>query len=156
MADINYSITDEIGNPLLEGFTWTGTIYGVNLGQTPTNSIPTSITSTVGDLTITFTPDAINGYKVYPSITDSNHYITFRSQNIATQYPNSGYSLDIWSATMYSDISNPSSPATWQLLTENDPYNLNNFKYTLLYDYTPGSPSAAMWIRGGKINFTIA
>ena len=153
MSNINYSITDEVGNPLLEGFTWTGTIYGVDLGQTPANSIPTSVTGIVGDLTVTFTPHAINGYYVYPSTTDSNHYITFRSQNIATQYPNSGYSLDIWSVGMYNDIT-AGSPATWQLLTENDPYNLNNSKFTLLYDYN--APTAAMWCRGGKINFTIA
>jgi hypothetical protein len=155
MANINYSITDEVGNPLIEGFTWTGTIFGVDLAETPDNSFPTSVTGVRGDLTVTFTPHATNGYHVYPSITDENHYITFRSQNIGTQYPNSGYSLDIWSAAMYNDIV-AGTPATWQLLTENDPYNLNNTKYTLLYDYTPGAPTAAMWCRGGKINFTVA
>jgi hypothetical protein len=155
MSDINYTITDEVGNPKLDGFTWTGTIFGVNLALTPENSIPSSITGTANGVTVTFTPNAVNGYKVYPSTTDANHYISFRSQNIATQYPNSGYSLDIWSAALYADIV-AGSPATWQLITENDPYNLNNNKYTLLYDYTPGNPTAAMWCRGGKINFTIA
>ena len=151
MSDINYSITD-----IVEGFTWTGTIAGVDLGQTPANSIPTSITGTANGVTATFTPNAVNGYNIYPS-NDGNHYITFRSQNIATQYPNSGYSLDIWSAALYNDIV-AGTPATWQLITENDDigagYPLNTSKYTLLYDYE--SPNAVMWCRGGKINFTIA
>lgn len=155
MSDINYTITDDVGNPKLDGYLWSGTIFGVNLGSTPSSSIPTSVTGTIGDLTVTFTPDTVNGYKIYPSITDLNHYTTFRSQNISTQYPNSGHSLDIWSAALYTDIV-AGTPATWQLITENDPYNLNNFKYSLLYDYNPGRPTAAMWCKGGKINFSIA
>jgi hypothetical protein len=159
MADIKYRIFSDGGNPIIESGQagndgWTGTIFGVDLAQTPANSVPSSITATFGGLTITFTPDATNGYKVYPSITDTNHYTTFRSQNIATQYPNSGYSLDIWSESLYNTIANPgnpSSPGSWQLITENDPYNLNNSKYSLLYDY--GSPTAARWCRGGKIAF---
>ena len=146
MANITYTIsstTDGMPN-------WSGTIYGVDTTQTPANSIPSSVDGVVDGLTITFTPHIVNGYKVYPSTTDTNHYVTFRSQDISTQYPNSGYSLDIWSAALYNAINGGS---TWQGLINGGPYNLNTTKYTLLYDYTPGSPLAQMWSRGGTILF---
>jgi hypothetical protein len=149
MANVNYTIATDVGNPLLEGSGWTGTIVVPSLSNIPGAAVPTSVNGVLGDLTVTFTPDATNGYYVYPSTTDSNHYVTFRSQNIATQYPNTGYSLDIWSATLYSDIN---GGKTWQGLIDDGPYNLNNTKYTLLYDYN--APTAAMWCRGGKITFT--
>jgi hypothetical protein len=156
MPNVNYTIATNLGNPFVEGTGWTGTIVVPSLSNTPGSpgNIPTSVTGVLGSLTVTFTPDATNGYYVYPSTTDSNHYVTFRSQNIATQYPNAGYSLDIWSATLYSDIN---GGKTWQgLITDSttSPYYLNNTKYTLLYDYTPGSPTAAMWCKGGAITFS--
>jgi len=149
MSDITYSITD-----IVEGFTWTGTIAGVDLNATLAASIPSSISATANGVPATVAPNATNGYKIYPS-NDGNHYITFRSQNIATQYPNSGNSLDIWSAALYNDIV-AGTGATWQLIGESNVgagYPLNTSKYTLLYDYE--SPNAVMWCRGGKINFTI-
>jgi hypothetical protein len=150
MALVNYTISTDPGNPIVDGFAWSGTIDVSSLSNTPGSSIPTSVTGVSGDLTVTFTPDSTNGYYAYPS-NDGNHYITFRSQNIATQYPNNGKSLDIWSAVLYSDIN---GGKTWQGLIDDGPYNLNSVKYTLLYDYTPGNPSAQMWCRGGKITFT--
>ena len=155
MATINYTISTDVRNEIQEAFRSTGTIQVPNLASTPGSVVPSSVTGTVGDLTITFTPHGTNGYYVYPSTTDANHYITFRSQNIATQYPSSGYSLDIWPLdgvnSLYNDIIGGKS---WQGLIDDGPYNLSNVKYTLLYDYTPGSPTAQMWVRGGKIQFS--
>jgi hypothetical protein len=150
MPNVNYTIASDGGNPLLQGSGWTGTIDVPNLAVTPISAFPTSVSGVSGGLTITFTPHATNGFYVYPS-NDGNHYITFRSQDIATQYPNNGYSLDIWSAALYNDIN---GGKTWQGLIDDGPYNLNNTKYTLLYDYTPGNPTAQMWCRGGRITFT--
>lgn len=157
MATINYTIETDGGNPLIEGFGWTGTLVVQDLLSAPVSSFPTSVTGTVGGLTITFTPHSTNGYYVYPSTTDANHYITFRSQNISTQYPSDGYSLDIWPLdgvnSLYNDII---AGKSWQGLIDDGPYTLSNVKYTLLYDYTPGNPTAQMWCRGGKITFTEA
>lgn len=154
MATINYTIETDVGNPLQEGFAWTGTLEVSDLTFTPVNAQPTSVSGTVGGLTITFTPDSSNGYKVYSSTTDANHYITFRTQNISTQYPNTGYSLDIWPLdgvnSLYNDINGGKS---WQGLIDDGPYYLSNSKYTLLYDYD--APTAAMWCRGGKITFSV-
>lgn len=151
MANINYSITtDPSANPILEGFTWTGTLSNITAASTVNSSKPTSVSGTANGETITFNVDATNGYNVYPSETGDN-YITFRSQNIASQYPTSGFSLDIWSLELYNQIV---GGATWNDLQLNSPYNLNNGKYSLFYNYN--GPNASFWCRGGKISFAVA
>ena len=150
MANITYQITTDIANPLIEGFVWSGVITGIDLGTSPLSSYPTSVSGVYGGLNISFNPHATNGFKIYASTQNTNHYTTFRSQNVETQYPNTGYSLDIWSAALYNDINNGKS---WQALTEDGPYPLNTTKYSLLYNY--GGPNATMFIKGGKIAFDI-
>ena len=106
MATVNYTIYSNAGegNIILEGSAWTGSIYGVTSSQSIKTSVPTSVDGTAGSETVSFNVAASNGVKFYPSATDDNYYLTFRSQNIATQYPTTGFSLDIWSKQLYDYI----------------------------------------------------
>jgi len=76
-----------------------------------------------------------------------HNYVTWRTQNIATQFPTTGQSIDIWSSTLYTAIN---GGAQWDELTS---YSLNATKHSLVYDYD--APYAPYYSRGGTIQFTV-
>lgn len=139
MATVNYTITTNVGQ------TWSGTFVGVTLGN-PVNdpgNLPTSITADSG--AISFTPE---NFQLYPADADSN-YVTWRDQPAVGQYPTTGYSLDIWSDTLYVDIDGAN---TWNDLISTGTYNLSPSKNTLIYNYDV--PYAPHWGSGGTITFS--
>lgn len=139
MATVNYTISTSTGQ------TWSGTFDGVTLGN-PVNdpgNLPTSITANSG--AITFYPD---NFQLYPADPDAN-YVTWRTYNGASQYPDTGTSLDIWSDSLYSNIDGSN---TWADLIATGTYNLSPSKNTLIYDYD--TPYAPYWGSGGTITFS--
>lgn len=77
-------------------------------------------------------------------------YITWRTYLGSSQYPDSGYSFDIWSDDLYDDII---SNATWDDLITTGTFNLNLQKNTLIYNYdVPGFPFD-FYGKGGIITF---
>jgi hypothetical protein len=139
MATVNYTISTSVGQ------TWSGTFEGVTLGN-PVNdpgNLPTTITADSG--AISFSP---NNFQLYPADTNAN-YVTWRDQPAAGQYPTNGYSLDIWSDALYSNIDGSN---TWADLIATGTYNLSPSKNTLIYNYD--TPYAPHWGSGGTITFS--
>ena len=143
MATVTYTISNAIG-----GYsTWSGTIVVSALSDAVLTNVPTSITASSGS--IVFTPSS---FEHYPDTDgNGNEYITWRNYSGASQYPDSGYSLDIWSTQLFTDVD---SGATWNTLIGAGGYALNSNKYTLIYKYdSPSGPYAPFYGLGGLITF---
>lgn len=82
---------------------------------------------------------------------DSNvKYVTWRTYLGTSQYPDSGYSFDVWSDDLYDAII---GNATWDDLVSTGTFNLNSDKNTLIYNYdSPGLPFD-FYGKGGIITF---
>ena len=137
MADVNFSIT----NPL-EGQEWNGVLIlpgptNVLIAQ---NGIDEIILNTPF---VTFNPNSF-----YFSNTE---YLSWRTQPSNQKYPDSGYSIDIWSFDFWNDAVNNSF--TWNQAAAHGPYDLFDNKWSLLYFYN--GPTAFGWSRGGQITFTL-
>lgn len=135
MATVNYTIATSTG------LTWSGSFTVPNTSDVVTSSVPSNI-SAPG---VSFAPAA--AAQLYPSGNDS--YTTWRTYSGASQYPDSGYSLDIWSIDLYNDIN---SGGTWNTLISHGAYNLNSVKNTLIYYYN--GPTAPYWGSGGTVTFS--
>jgi len=138
MATINYSITASSGN------NWTGTFDVDITGDQAI--LATYVNVTAGSFSI---PNSGLNFKYYPASTGDN-YITWRNYGGASQYPDGGYSLDIWSLSLYTDII--TNTYTWDQIISAPAYSLNSNKTTVFYDYN--TPYAPYWCKGGTIDFT--
>lgn len=132
-----------------------GTITVSSSGNLVETEIPTSITitevATPNQTTVTWTPDSTNGFQSYGDTDgNDNEYLSWRTDNSGSQYLTSGYSLDVWSPSLYEDIIDNNK--TWTELQDDGPYTLNTNKHTLNYYYD--GPTAVHWSKGGKIGFT--
>ena len=144
MATVTYTITNA-----LNGYnTWSGTIEVGSLTDVVSSTIPSSVTA--GGGSVSFTP---NSFQYYPDASgNGNEYVTWRTYSGPSQYPDSGYSLDIWSTGVFNDIN---SGGTWNTLIAAGGYSLTGNKYTLLYKYdAPQGPYARYYGQGGVITFT--
>lgn len=143
MATVTYTITNA-----LNGYnTWSGTITVANLTDVVSSSLPSIVTA---GGTVTFTPYS---FQYYPDNDgNGNEYITWRNYSGSSQYPDSGYSLDIWSTSLYNAIV---GGATWNTLIAAGGYTLTSNKYTLVYKYdSPQGPYAPYYGQNGIITFT--
>lgn len=137
MAIVNYSISGATGQ------NWTGIIDVSNTSNVVKTDTPTNITADSN--AFTFVPATI---QLYPASNDDN-YVTWRTYNGPSQYPDSGYSFDVWSLDLYNAINGNS---TWAQLISTGTYNLNTTKNTLMYDYNV--PYSPYYGRGGTITFS--
>ncbi len=144
MATVTYSITGAFN-----GYNaWSGTIIVSSLSNIVSADIPTTITANPGS--ISFSPQS---FQYYPDTDgNGNEYITWRTYNGPSQYPDSGYSLDIWSTDLFNDVN---SGSDWSTLISNGSYFLTTNKHTLIYKYEPPQgPYAPLYGTGGLITFT--
>lgn len=135
-----------------EGMEWTISITNIDgAGQVKDISSYSSsaVNSSVPNLGSLFTIDsdnnAVNGYPGY--------YVTWRSTvlNMShNQYPSTGFSFDIWSSDIYTDVITNSN--TWNDLNNNT-YTLNENKHSLIYNYD--NYYAPVWSKGGTLTITI-
>ena len=140
MATVNYTITGSSAE------NWSGSFTVSNAANPIKTQLPTSSNS------------AKRNFNVQQFAT-FNEYITWRSVNISAQpsgppdfldiYPRTGYSFDIWSPTLITDVN---ANRTWSYLNGKS-YNLNVNKNTLIYDYA--NMNAVYYARGGSIAFTV-
>jgi hypothetical protein len=172
MANITYEISSASGAEIIEGgqgmsggvfLGWTGTIFNIDPDSPAISALPTSINAVSNAITYSFSPDATNGVNNWPagetwydSVLNDNvfyNYITYKSQNTANQFPNSGKSFDIWSGSLWKQFNTVGK--SWRDIHTEDPFKLSTTKYTLFYDYTSGSSVAHCWVKGGQVNFTL-
>ena len=129
MAIVNYAVTPAVGQ------SWSGTFVVSSFSNIVKNDLPT----------IT----APNGFSfVTASFGDFGPYVTWRTYT-GGQYPDTGYSFDIWCSTL---ILNIRANATWTNLKTISTYNLATDKNTLVYNYD--APDAPFYGSGGTIKFT--
>lgn len=150
-ATLAVTITSQ-GNP------WTVTITDINGGdlvkdtETYINSYVNATNPNIGALFQIDTNAGPNNNKFngYPG-----NYITWRSTRLNltyNQYPTLGWSLDIWSNDLYTDIITNS--ATWDDLAATQDYSLNDAKHSLVYNYE--NFYAPVWSKGGSLTITVA
>lgn len=122
---------------------WSGTFDVNNTTSSVLTEIPIDITFEPGSFN--FNPTNFSQYA------DSNvKYVTWRTYLGASQYPDSGYSFDVWSDDLYDAII---SNATWDDLVSTGTFNLSLDKTTLIYDHSsPGFPFD-FYGKGGIITF---
>lgn len=117
------------------------------------SSVTDIVDETVASITVT---DPLDSQSIVFDSTKvlgfDGDYVTFRNQNTTDQFPitQSGYSLDLWSDTLRTDLITNS--ISWQTLDGNS-YTLNSNKWSLAYDY--GSPRAIRFSKSGTISFSI-
>jgi len=138
MAIVNYTVTGTSKD------SWSGSITVASYSNQVTSDIPSFITI-VSPLSFSFSPVQLQSY---PSPSDSAYYVTWRNNSFPTQYPNTGYSFDVWSKPLYDAIV---GGATWSTLVGST-YTLNSNKHTLIYNYD--APGAVVWGNGGSITFS--
>lgn len=142
MATINFAITG-----ISEGSIWSGRINTAGAGNAVVSTDLSGLSvDLLSPLTNNFTVDSSNGFKLYSG--SGTKYVTWRSQNISTQFPTTGESIDIWSDTLYDAIF---AGASWNTLIGNS-YNLLTNKWSLYYDYS--IPATFAYSRGGSITFS--
>ena len=142
MSNVNFSITG-----VSAGFTsWSGrfVVDSLDTAVESDNSISSII---INPGTDTYTFDPTGGVYTYPDNNLQHDYSTWRSQAIATQFPETGKSIDLWSTTLFNDIINGFN---WNQLTA---YTLNADKHSLVYDYN--ALYAPYYSRGGIITFSV-
>lgn len=132
MADVQFSIN------YVSGENWSGTFSVSDLDTQINSTLPSSFSTD----NISFSPLDF-GYQSNASIS----YVSWRSVNISGNtpgpplylniYPQSGYSFDVWSHDLYTDIE--SNLITWNNIKGNT-YNLNSSKITLVYNYDGLTP----------------
>lgn len=133
-----------------EGQNWTGTFSVDSLSGQISSELPLSLITP----NVEFSPLDF-GHQSNGTTT----YVTWRSVNISGNtpgpplylniYPQSGYSFDIWSHDLYTDIE--VNLITWNDIKGNT-YNLNASKNTLIYHYDGLRP--IYFGTGGTISFT--
>ena len=146
MPNVNFSITG-----VSAGYTsWSGRFVVDNLDTAvESDSGIDSIIINPGTDNYTFVPTG----NVYTYLDNNLHhdYSTWRTQAIATQFPETGKSIDLWSITLYEDII---SGFSWnQLSPGGQGYTLNDDKHSLVYDYN--TYYAPYYSRGGIITFSV-
>jgi hypothetical protein len=144
MADIQFSVN------YLSGEDWSGTFSVDNLNTQITSILPLSLTTN----NITFFPLDFGSQN-----SGTTSYVSWRSVNISENtpgpplylniYPQSGYSFDVWSHDLYTDIE--VNLITWDSIRGNS-YNLNSSKNTIIYDYDNLNP--IYFGTGGTISFS--
>lgn len=142
MPNVNFSITG-----VSAGYTpWSGRFVVGNLDTTveSDNGI-TNIIINPGTDNYTFVPTG--DVYTYQDNNLQHDYSTWRTQAIATQFPGTGKSIDLWSITLFTDINNGYN---WNQLTS---YSLNADKHSLVYDYD--TYYAPYYSRGGIITFSV-
>ena len=141
MATVYYSV-----NTLRDS--WTGNFTVNNPADLVINydaSNPSNFTA--GSLSF-----GVASFGIYPGDNNSD-YVTWRSAIPADngQYPSTGYSVDIWSSILYSDVV---GGITWNGLMGRtaEYYTLNPNKWSLVYDYDV--PNAVYYGYSGSITFS--
>jgi hypothetical protein len=142
MATVNYSVTTSGTH-----FNWSGTLEVPDLNATVSSTVPTNITVSGG---LSFVPQSFRYYPDLDIENNGNEYITWSTYNGSSQYPDSGYSFDVWSTSLYSAVD---SGITWSTLQVSGAYPLNSNKWTLIYDYDQ-TYSPNLYGVGGTITFT--
>ena len=142
MPNVNFSITG-----VSAGYTsWSGRFVVDNLETAvESDSGIDSIIINPGTDNYTFVPTG--DVYTYPDNNLQHDYSTWRTQAIATQFPETGKSIDLWSTTLFNDIINGFN---WNQLTA---YTLNADKHSLVYDYN--ALYAPYYSRGGIITFSV-
>ena len=135
---INYEVNT------LTRASWSGGFDVTN----PTSSVLTELPTNITFESESFDFEPFN----FSSYSDSNvKYVTWRTYTGSSQYPDSGYSFDVWSDELYNAII---GDASWNDLVSTGTFNLNTEKNTLIYDYDiPGFPFD-FYGKGGIITFT--
>ena len=144
-------------NAITEGSAWTLEISNITgpdqVKDTTkyTSSIVSATSPSLGNLfTINITSSASNN-KVNGYGGSGAQYVTFRSTRPASQYPTTGFSLDLWSSSLYTAIITNSN--TWTNLNGTT-YNLSTDKYSLIYSYS--NLYAPIYSKGGTLTITVA
>lgn len=142
MPNVNFSITG-----VSAGYTsWSGRFVVDDLNTSvESDSGIDSIIINPGTDNYTFVPTG--DVYTYPDNNLQHDYSTWRTQAIATQFPETGKSIDLWSSTLFNDIINGYN---WNQLTS---YSLNANKHSLVYDYN--ALYAPYYSRGGIITFSV-
>ena len=146
---MNFSITGASGG---NSSSWSGSIFYFDDGhsvkdtynsQTITVSDPYNLNAQNDPVSLTFDLTEVLGF--------DGDYVTFRSQNSTDQFPTTqtGYSLDLWSDTLKSDIID--GDISWSSLNGNN-YSLSASKYSLVYHYN--APRAIRFSKNGIISFS--
>jgi hypothetical protein len=144
MADVQFSVNYNTG------INWSGTFSISDLNTQVTSILPLGLVTP----SVQFSPLDL-GYQN----NGTTSYMSWRSTNISENpsgpplylniYPQSGYSFDVWSHDLYTDIE--INLITWNDIKGNT-YSLNNSKNTLVYDYDKLKP--IHFGMGGTISFT--
>jgi hypothetical protein len=130
MATVNYSVV-----PSSTGAPWSGTFVVSSFSNIVKNDLPTVT--------------APNGFSFSTaSFGEFGPYVTWRTYT-GGQFPNAGYSFDIWSINLVLAIR---SNATWTTLKTTSTYSLTSDKHVLIYNYDV--PTAPFFGLGGTITFT--
>lgn len=141
MPNVNFSITG-----VSAGYTsWSGRFVVNSLDNTvESDSSISNIIINPGTDNYGFVPTG-DVYSYFDNDLQ-HHYSTWRTQAIATQFPENGKSIDLWSITLYDDII---AGFAWNNLVS---YTLNDSKHSLVYDYN--ALYAPYYSRGGIITFS--
>ena len=148
----NRTVTLALTSPS-EGSDWTVEFTADD--ATPIKTITGfSLSLTTPSFPSLFTTSSVDGYDG-----SGVQYVTWRSTSPAGQHPTSGYSVDIWSQTVYNNIMtfNGNTGMTWnEMLTGNGSggatYTLSSDKYSLIYDYT--NQYALGYSKGGTLTIS--
>ncbi len=149
-------------NAITEGSTWTLTISNitgtdlVNDTTKYTSSIISATSPNLGNLFTIDTTSSASNNKVNGYSGSGVQYVTFRSiipagGPPAPQHPTTGFSLDLWSSSLYTAIITNSN--TWTDLNGTT-HNLSSDKYSLVYSYTSSYPP--IFSKGGTLTISVA
>ncbi len=144
-------------NAITEGSTWTLTISNITgtdqVKDTTkyTSSIVSATSPNLGNLFAIDTTSSVSNNKVNGYDGSGVQYVTFRSTIPVTQYPTTGFSLDLWSSSLYTAIITNSN--TWTDLNGTT-HNLSSDKYSLVYSYTSSYPP--IFSKGGTLTISVA
>jgi hypothetical protein len=150
MATATFTVTG-----VTEGFNWTISFTNV-AGGTQVKE-PTQYNNTIGlnvivpDFPSLFNINSFDGYGG-----TGVEYVTWRSdvpqsgEPYFSQYPSTGWSVDIWSQTLYSNIL--TSNRTWTTLA--GVYPLSVDKWSLVYGYDNPQIGPKFYSKGGNLTVT--
>ena len=144
-------------NAITEGSAWTLTISNITGADQVkdttkyTSSIVSATSPNLGNLFTIDTTSSASNNKVNGYDGSGVQYVTFRSTRPAAQHPTTGFSLDLWSSSLYTAIITNSN--TWTNLNGTT-HDLSTDKYSLVYNYA--SLYAPIFSKGGTLTITVA
>ena len=137
---INYEVNT------LTRASWSGSFTVTNRFNSVLTELPSKVKFNPGPGSFEFDPLNFSSYS------DPNvKYVTWRTYTGSSQYPDSGYSFDVWSDELYDAII---GNASWDDLITTGTFNLNTEKNTLIYDYDTSGFPFDFYGKGGIITFT--